>query len=254
MNLKIAAQYYTLRDFCRDEESIKRTSEKVAAIGYKYVQISGVAEIDNNAMRKIMDDNGLTIVATHFSFDRYLNNIDEMIEKHKIFGCENAGIGSMPMEYRGSEEAYAAFGRKADEVAEKLEANGIHFIYHNHSFEFRRFGKKTGLDLIYDNSKTLNAELDTHWVVAGGGDPVAWVNKLAGRMHVIHYKDFVIDEKGQRCYAEIGEGNLNWAAINAACDRAGIDYCIVEQDDCYDRDPFDSLAISYKNMKEMGLN
>ena len=46
---------------------------------------------------------------------------------------------------------------------------------------------------------------------------------------------------------------MNWQAINDACAAAGIEYCIVEQDDCYDRDPFDSLAISYRNLKAMGL-
>ena len=105
--LNIAAQLYTVRDFCKDEESIKRTAEKVAEIGYKYVQISAVAEIDNERMRQIMDDNGLKIVATHFGFDRYRNDIEAMIDKHLIFGCPNAGIGSMPSgDFRASEQGY----------------------------------------------------------------------------------------------------------------------------------------------------
>ncbi len=253
--LNIAAQLYTVRDFCKDEESIKRTAEKVAEIGYKYVQISAVAEIDNERMRQIMDDNGLKIVATHFGFDRYRNDIEAMIDKHLIFGCPNAGIGSMPSgDFRASEQGYLDFAAQADAVAEALLKHGIHFIYHNHAFEMHRFGDKTGLDLLYDNTKTLCGEIDVHWITAGGGDPVVWIEKLAGRMNVIHYKDFGVDIEGKRVFKEIGEGNLNWKAINAACEKAGVEYCIVEQDDCYGRDPFESLAISYRNMKEMGLN
>ncbi len=249
--MKIAAQLYTVRQFCKDEENIRRTAEKIAKIGYRAVQISGVAEIPNETMRRIMDENGLKIVATHFGMDRYENNLEEMIEKHLVFGCPNAGIGFTG--HMESAEAYAAFGERAEKVAVGLAAHGIHFVVHNHAFELCRFGDKTGLDLIYEHSNVLDAELDVHWIAAGGGDPAAWIRKLTGRMHVIHYKDYGVTKDGERIFKEIGEGNLNWKAINDACAAAGVDTCIVEQDDCYGRDPFDSLAISYQNLKAMGL-
>ena len=53
--------------------------------------------------------------------------------------------------------------------------------------------------------------------------------------------------------AEIGEGNLNWAAIIEAAEAGGTEYYLIEQDRCYDRSPFESLAISYRNLKAMGL-
>ncbi len=101
--------------------------------------------------------------------------------------------------------------------------------------------------------KHLKAELDTHWVAAGGGDPAAWVRMCAGREPLLHLKDFTIVE-GERRFAEIGEGNLNWAAILAEADAAGVEFYLIEQDNCYDRDCFESLAISYRNLVEMGLN
>jgi sugar phosphate isomerase/epimerase len=52
--------------------------------------------------------------------------------------------------------------------------------------------------------------------------------------------------------AEIGEGNLDWPEILEACVEAGTEWYIVEQDTCQ-RDPFESLAISYRNLREMGL-
>jgi sugar phosphate isomerase/epimerase len=52
--------------------------------------------------------------------------------------------------------------------------------------------------------------------------------------------------------AEVGEGNLNWEAILAACREAGVLWYIVEQDVCQ-RDPFESLGISLRNLRSMGL-
>ena len=252
-NMKIAAQLYTVRDYCRDEAGIIESLEKVAKIGYKYVQISGVADIDPHRMRELLDQNGLKCVVTHYGFPHYWNELDAMIEKHLILGSPNAGIGGLPSDDRDKKESYLKFAEQAEIVSRKFKENGMNFVYHNHSFEFVRFGDKTALELIYENAPSMQTELDLHWVVAGGGDPVQWIEKYAGRMNVIHYKDFGVNNKGERQYREIGEGNLNWAAINVAAEKAGVEYCIVEQDDTYGRDPFESLAISYKNLKAMGL-
>jgi sugar phosphate isomerase/epimerase len=137
------------------------------------------------------------------------------------------------------------------------------FSYHNHSFEFIRFphgeGSRTALDIIYDESdpRYLQAEIDTYWVQHGGGDPVAWIQKVKQRMPVVHLKDMVIAEPphprmGSQWMAEVGEGNLNWPAILSACAESGIEWYAVEQDICQ-RDPFESLAISYRNLVRMGL-
>jgi len=63
----------------------------------------------------------------------------------------------------------------------------------------------------------------------------------------------VTPQREQR-FAEIGEGNLNWTAILDAAKKGGVEWYLVEQDRCYDRDPFESLAISYRNLVKMGLS
>jgi sugar phosphate isomerase/epimerase len=205
-------------------------------------------------MREIMDNNGLEIIVTHNGYDALYNNTDEIIEKHNIYGCKYAGIGSMPgnLFSRYEERSFYAFAEKAEEISQRLLKAGIRFVYHNHNFELYRFGKKTGLDIIYDNTKTMQGEIDTFWIVAGGGDPVEWIDRLHGRMDLIHFKDFGIDKDGGRVFKEIGEGNLNWPAIIKACKRNNINWYIVEQDKC-EVDPFTSLEISYKNLKAMGV-
>ena len=69
---------------------------------------------------------------------------------------------------------------------------------------------------------------------------------------MIHLKDMVIHQNGQQIMAEVGEGNLNWPAILDACRSSGTEIYAVEQDICQ-RDPFESLAVSYRNLQAMGL-
>ncbi|MCY4543814.1 MAG: sugar phosphate isomerase/epimerase, partial [Gemmatimonadetes bacterium] len=85
----------------------------------------------------------------------------------------------------------------------------------------------------------------------GGGDPIHWIGRVRDRCPVIHFKDLGVSGREQ-VMAEIGEGNMNWSGIVAACEAAGSQWYVVEQDTCAG-DPFDSIAVSYRNMAAMGL-
>lgn len=252
---KIAAQLYTLREYTKTPEGIKDTMHKVSQLGYKAVQLSALGPIDPVKLKEIVDGEGLYICATHNSFERLRDKTQEVIEEHRLWNCKYVGVGSMPAEYRNEgEDGFKRFAREASAVARKLADAGLVFVYHNHSFEFQKFQGRTGLEILYDESdpEVFFSEIDTYWVQHGGGDPAAWIKKLKGRAPVVHFKDMVIGKEGQQLMAEVGEGNLNWPEIIEACNTAGVEWFIVEQDICQ-RDPFESLGISLKNLKSMGV-
>lgn len=247
------AQLYTCREFTQTAQDIAETLRKVAQIGYTTIQISGFGPVPPQDVAGIVRDAGLAVAATHMGWNSFLEDIDTVIETHKLWGCRHAAIGGLPAEYR-SAEGLKRFLDELPPVAEKLAEEGMDFSYHNHAHELERIDGKTWLRTLYEQAdpKHLKAEIDTHWIAAGGGDPAAWVRMCAGREPLLHLKDFAI-VKGQRRFAEIGEGNLNWPAILEAAEAGGVEYYLVEQDLCYDRTCFESLALSYRNLQAMGL-
>ena len=250
---KLAAQLYTIRDFTKTAEDFKTSMQKISEIGYTAVQISGIGPIPHAEVKAIVDAFGLQVCITHVGFDYLQNDIEAAIAQHQLWDCPNVAVGSMPGKYRGSEAGFRQFAQDATEVGKKLADAGLTFSYHNHSFEFARFGPRTGLDILYAESdpRYLQAEIDTYWIQHGGGDVIAWIKRMRNRMPVIHFKDMVMVE-GQQTMAEIGEGNLNWPGIIEACEYAGVEWYAVEQDRCM-RDPFESLKISYDNLRAMGV-
>lgn len=252
----IAAQLYTLRDFLKTEEDIAASLQKVKDIGYNAVQVSGLGPIGNEALKAITDRIGLHICATHIPFANIADKLDEVIAQHKLWNCKYVGIGGLPNEYRTSAEGYSTFAKIASEAARKLKAAGLQFIYHNHAFEFAKYDGKAGMEILFDESDSdaFGFELDVHWVHAGGADAVDWIRKVNGRMQVVHLKDFVVSPASERKFAEIGEGNMNFRAILQACEETGVEFGAVEQDNCYGRDPFESLAISARNLKALGAS
>lgn len=248
---KVVAQLYTVRKFTQTPEDVEKTFKKVKEIGYGAVQVSAFGPIDPYHLKDLADEAGLKIVVTHVSGDRMVNDFNALVKEHKIWDCEYVGLGSMPPEYPRDYDGYARFAGDFSNIARKFAGEGLKFVYHNHNFEFEKFKGKTGMEIIFDESdpEVFDFEIDTYWIQAGGADPVEWIKKVEGRMEVIHLKDMAIKEHTQ-VFAEIGEGNLNWPKILSACNDIGVKWYCVEQDIC-PGDPFDSLAISFRNLKAM---
>jgi sugar phosphate isomerase/epimerase len=251
----VGAQLYTVREFTQDLDGVAATLKKVADIGYTAIQISGFGPVDPKEVARLTEDNGLKVASTHRSWPQFLNDLDTEIEIHKLWKCDHPAIGGLPGEYH-TLDGLKRFLDELAPIAERLAAEGMDFSYHNHNHELVKYEGKTWLARLYDEASPdmLKAEIDTYWIQAGGGDPAAWVRKCAGREPLLHLKDFTMAPKREQRFAEIGEGNMNWDAILAAAQESGVEWYLVEQDRCYDRDPFESLAISYRNLVAMGFS
>lgn len=259
---QIAAQLYTLCDYLKTEQEFEVALKKLNEIGYTAIQLSGLGFSNYKFIKDTAEKYGMNICATHLSFDRLAKEFDEVVKEHKAWGCKYIGISSFPehypkkakgtfRQYEENAEGYTRFAKDASEMGRKLKQNDLNLVYHNHSFEFEKFGGITGLDILLNESDpdALGFEIDTYWVVIGGENPIDWINKVKGRMGIIHFKDLAIQDEKQ-IMAEVGEGNLDWAGIIKACDVTGVTWAAVEQDVCQ-RDPFDSMRISFNNIKNM---
>ena len=249
----IGAQLFTVRDYTKTPHDIRQTFAKVRALGYEAVQVSALGAISPAELAAISEAEGVQIAATHTSYERICDEPQAVVEKHQMWGCRHVAIGGLPQEYR-NREGFARFAAEASETARPLIDAGLTFSYHNHSFELERFEGRTGLDILREESDpaVFSFEIDTYWIQHGGGNPVSWLDKFRDRMHIVHLKDLSMDGAKQ-CFAEVGEGNLEWEPILAACKRAQIEWYLVEQDTC-PGDPFDSLGLSLRNLRAMGLD
>jgi sugar phosphate isomerase/epimerase len=246
--MKIGAQQYTVREFTQTVHDFESTIKKVAEIGYNCVQISAIGTgIKAEEVADICKRNNIEIVITHTPLDRIINETQKVISEHALMGAKYIGVGALPWGSGNSKEGYVNFVRDTAPAAKAIKEAGFQFMYHNHDFEFMKFDDKTAMDYLAENFPDAGFTLDTFWVQMGGGDSSQWLKKLAGRVDVIHVKDLVI-VNSERRMCEVLEGNLNWDAIFEACEQAGVKYAMVEQDDCYGKDPFECLSRSLHNI------
>ena len=128
----------------------------------------------------------------------------------------------------------------------------MHFAYHNHAFEFKKYNGRRVIDMLIDDTdpELFGFIMDTYWVQYGGGDPADFIKRLSGRMKVCHFKDYKINSENKPDFVEVGTGNLNLDECYRACRDSGVRYIVIEQDTC-DIDPRESMAISYKNLVDI---
>ena len=247
--MQIGAQFFTVRNQCQTLEDFALTLRKVADIGYKTVQISGTCPYDAQWLKAQLAANDLQCVLTHIPVPRLVGETGQVIADHHVFGCENIGLGWYAF---NETDTYEKFMETYPRVAEEIRAGGRYFMYHNHDQEFKKVGGKLILEKLAEEipAEIMGFTLDTFWVQAGGGDPAQWVKNLAGRVPVIHLKEFAYGRK----MAVVGEGNINFDRVFNEAEKSGTKYLLVEQDDCKGEDPIECLRRSYEYLKACGFN
>lgn len=244
---QIAAQLYTVRDHCRTAADLAATARKLRAIGYRAVQLSGLGPIPDAEILAILHGEGLAIAATHEPSSDILEQPERVVERLNRLGCT---LTAYPYPHGvdfGNPASVHALIDALDRAGATLRRAGITLAYHNHAIEFVRLDGRTVLDVLLERTdpKHVAAELDTYWVHFGGGDVVAWCERLAGRMPFIHIKDYAFTTANVPQFAAIGAGNLDWHRIIPAAERSGCEWFIVEQDTC-PGDPFVALRHSFE--------
>lgn len=249
---KLGVQLYTVRDYLKDPEFANLTFQRLAQLGYSEVQTAGATPFDDQLFGELIHQNGLTVVGTHYDYKKILEKPEETMEIHRMWGTTNIGIGSMPQEPRKNLDELKKFISDFNKAAELYAKHGFKLTYHNHNFEFVRIdGYKTIMDLLYEglDPATTSFVLDTCWVAAGAGDVTEWMEKLAGRIDILHLKDvFTRYNKTtgalEHSMTEVGHGTVAWDKVIATAEKIGVKSYVVEQDTNFIGSPFDSLKFS----------
>lgn len=261
------------------------TLRKVSNIGYNAVEISqipmtpeNVAELDRSRSELGMDIAALSVAMETPKGrpgDSLTEHFDKIVDDAKRLDSKLLRIGMLPFPAMKSIGAVIDFAKQANEYAERLQEQGLGLYYHNHHIEFAKFDGKYMLDIIAENSPAMGMEIDVHWVQRGGLDPVRTLQKYAGRTAMVHLKDYRIGELPESAFglldsgdiagfmtefknvvqfAEVGEGNLDFASIIPAAQAAGAEYLLVEQDELYGRTVWEALQTSHDNLVAMGYS
>ncbi|WP_026751244.1 sugar phosphate isomerase/epimerase [Sediminibacterium sp. C3] len=246
-----AMQLFSVRDAVAKD--LEGTLRKLRSIGYNQLEIYGY--------------NGTFFGKTPKEFKTILANTDmKVISSHHVsgYGMKMKGslqdnwkqtvddLAAIDAKYMGcsylfpnerTNEIYTALPDLLNSCGEVTKGSGIQFIYHNHEFEFEKFGDTLAYDHLLNktDANLVKMELDLYWIYKAGKDPLAYFDKYPGRFPLWHVKD--MSTAGE--ITEVGNGTIDFAKIFAARKKAGLKHWFVEQD-ISKGDIFESLKSSHQ--------
>ncbi|MGG4395695.1 sugar phosphate isomerase/epimerase [Paenibacillus thiaminolyticus] len=212
MSLEFGLQLYSVRDELVKDSS--GTLEKVAAIGYKNVEmffhdasnIGGtVGGLSPEAMKEELDRVGLKAVSAHIDLGFLTpENAEKIIAYSKAVGFTSVAIA---IAFYSNKQDVLAMCVDLNRAGELFKKNGIQLYYHNHFEEFQKFDNQYVMDMILDNTdeQLVKMEFDTYWAMRGGVDPIGYLQKLGDRCDLLHQKDLPAGVTPVNLFEVIGE-------------------------------------------------
>jgi sugar phosphate isomerase/epimerase len=283
LGLPIGLQLYTVGKEM-DSDPLG-TLQKVAAIGYKEVELSPLTKMSSKDLRKALDDLGLKNPAGHYMLPDLQSKLQQNIGEAKELGqkymvvtvpwvADPSRFKSDPSE--GQIGVFLAIIRgltlddwkwnaeQFNKVGEQVKAAGLQLGYHNHNFEFKSFGSTTGYDefLRLTDPNLVKLELDCGWMTVAGYDPVTYLTKYPDRYRLLHIKDFkkgftprttLMDKNpGAPIPTELGRGAIDYSPIFAAARKGHISAYFVEQEPPFIEMPaLEAIKVDYDYLKNL---
>ena len=244
-------QLYTLRDVIVDDpEGVIR---QVADFGYRQIEsYEGQAGIywgmGNTGFKRFMDELGLTMVSSHANvFDDFERKANEAAE---------IGVEYLVCPWIGPQDTideYKEYADQFNEIGQIAQDAGIKFAYHNHAYTFEELEGEIPQEVLMDNTDPdlVEYQMDIYWVVAGGADPIEWLEKYPGRFTSSHVKDLINGDEPESTI--LGQGTIDFPPILDVAQEQGMKYFFVEQEAYTGTTPIEAVGENAEFMKQLDL-
>ena len=239
MNMNIGLQLYTVRDVIGGD--IEGVIKRISEVGYKCVEMTYSPD-KADIYAEILKKYSLETIGAHIGLNDIENNYDTVKKFADTLGFKNIIIPWIGIGDIDTTEKAVATAKRMEACAQKLKADGYVLGFHNHTIEYEpKLDGKTAIDIFLEEAPSLKHEIDVGWAFAAGADVVEYIKKIGDRLLIVHIKD--IDDN--KTPTEIGSGNVNMEEILKAAWDNGTIWGIVEQDNCINYPPLESIKVSY---------
>jgi sugar phosphate isomerase/epimerase len=250
----LGVQLYTVRE--QAEKDLGAVLAHISMIGYTEVETYwNVYSHPAKQLRSMIVDNGLSVPSGHFDYD----GLEGKLDYAKELGVQYVVCPMLPKDMWTSADGFKKAAAQFNIWGEKVHGMGMQFGFHNHNYEFQKFGNTTGFDILTQNAdpKLVCLEMDCYWITQAGQDPVAMLKKFGSRIQLLHLKDRQAGFPTTQMLSpdaehmtEVGSGTIDWKAVINTAQQTGVKHYFVERDNG-STPAFESLRISYQYLHKL---
>lgn len=230
---RLAAQAYTVRNLPSTATDRLRACAEAGFDAIESVETHGMGATE---FRGVLDDLGLTLASVHLPLQRVRREPADVLDDLERLAVSHAVVPWLPPEDRGpGEDAWARLGDELARFGRRCRERGVQLAFHAHDVEMQLLPSgRRAIEVLLDvtDPDDLAFEPDLAWIVRGGVDPLATLERFAGRCPLVHVKDLAGPgaDPREEGWAAPGEGVLDWSVLLPATVDAGAAWWIVEHD------------------------
>jgi sugar phosphate isomerase/epimerase len=242
----IGVQLYTVR--AAMEQDFEGTLATLAEMGYTEVEFAGLFGHDPAQVAALLGELGLAAVGSHVTYDRFVAEPDAAIEETLALGARYLVFPWLPEAERRTIAQWQDWVALLNRVGQASRARGLELAYHNHDFELAAIDGVRPIDVLLDgiDRSLVKWELDLYWLAKAGGDPADLFARYPGGFPLAHVKDMRLSDQAM---VDVGQGDLDFAAVFAQGAASGMQHFIVEHDE--PSDPLQSVRNSLTYLKAL---
>jgi sugar phosphate isomerase/epimerase len=205
-----------------------RTVELCSPVGYADDGFGGLAKFKGSELRRMIHDQGLTCISSHFSIDELRKNQDARIAWAKDLGLTQMLVPSLDGPKHPTLDDVKRAADEYNRMGERAAAAGITQGLHNEDFELTKVDGKRTYDLLFHllDPKFVKFQFQVS-TISDGYDAAEYFTKYPGRFISMHVQGW--SAKTHKIVA-VGQGTLDWKKIFAAAKIGGIQNYFVEMD------------------------
>jgi sugar phosphate isomerase/epimerase len=225
----IGVQLYLLRaEMRRNPEA---TIARIATLGFSDVEWWGNWERTPAQLRGLLDAHGLRSTAAHIDpADLAPEKLPALLERAQTMGHDTLIVAWTPPAQR-TRDGWRQLAQRLTDAGRTGASVGIRTGYHNHDFEFTDLGGGSAWEILVGETDPafVTLELDCFWAFKAGEDPLAMIERHAGRITHLHLKD----SSGAPAHAQldVGAGVIDWRTLLARAVERGVQHAYVEHDE-----------------------
>ena len=135
-----------------DEKQLLETLRRVREIGYRSVQITRPAYVTIEALKRMLDECGLSADSALGHCMKLDEEYDAILHEAEVLGTRVVRLDGIPMELAQTAEGYRTFARILEKGGRAFRAAGYDMYYHFHAFEWTNFGAERGIDILLNET------------------------------------------------------------------------------------------------------
>jgi sugar phosphate isomerase/epimerase len=205
----LALQLHSLRhEAAKDPEGIVR---RVPSLGFDGVEIAGTYGWSADHWKRALTETKLHVVGAHVRLETLESEWDAQTQFLHAIGCPRLVVPSLPQDLQ-SVEGFSEAARRLTALGNRAKSEGLALFYHNHAYEFSPMADgRCGMDILLAETDPalLSLEVDTYWVERGGVNSRDFIQQNAGRIGMLHAKEFCRDGRDMPA----GQGDVDWKVI-----------------------------------------